>query len=174
MGIRNPKRNELLRLQSKTLDGQFENILTEGLNCSRFEAKAVIQAVQEVYFPFLDEAASSAPPGKIALLTVSAEEPSGKPIAGCAKQAVCLRLHRGDEDDRLLQARGPSGFRRERIPDLCQQAFSQGGLLTREDLAYRIFFVGTGTLSRDLAWLRRTIRLFPCRCAARCMTSDRC
>jgi hypothetical protein len=32
---------------------------------------------------------------------------------------------------------------------------SQGGLLTREDLAYRVFFVGTRTVSRDLAALRR-------------------
>jgi DNA-binding CsgD family transcriptional regulator len=37
---------------------------------------------------------------------------------------------------------------------LCQQALSQGALLTREDLAFRVFFVGLRTISRDLAWLR--------------------
>lgn len=54
----------------------------------------------------------------------------------------------------MLAREGPRGFRRQRIPELCQQALSQGVLLTREDLAYRIFFVGLRTISRDLAWLR--------------------
>ena len=57
-------------------------------------------------------------------------------------------------DDSLLQQLGPRDFRRQRIPELCQQALSQGALLTREDLACRIFLVGLRTISRDLAWLR--------------------
>jgi len=36
-----------------------------------------------------------------------------------------------------------------------QQALSQGALLTREDLAYRVFFVSTRTVSRDLLALRQ-------------------
>jgi hypothetical protein len=43
-----------------------------------------------------------------------------------------------------------------RIIDLCQEALSQGALLTREDLAYRVFFVSTRTITRDLGLLRRT------------------
>ena len=35
-------------------------------------------------------------------------------------------------------------------------ALSQGALLTREDLAYRVFFVSPRTISRDLNILRRT------------------
>lgn len=41
------------------------------------------------------------------------------------------------------------------VPELCQQALSQGGLLTREDIAYRILFVSPRTISRDLSALRR-------------------
>ena len=154
MGIRNPKRNELPRLQCKTLDGQFENILTDGLNCSPFEAKAVVQAVKEVYFPFLDEAASSAPPGKITLLTVSAEEPSGKPIAECAKQAVCLTLHRGDGSL-------PAGVQPGRLADPRGPRLSH--LLRRPR-----------TISRDLAWVRQNHPHVPLPLLARCMTSDHC
>jgi DNA-binding CsgD family transcriptional regulator len=40
------------------------------------------------------------------------------------------------------------------LPELCQVAFSQGGLLTAEDLAYRVFFVTPRTISRDLKALR--------------------
>lgn len=155
MGVRNPKREELRRLASKSLDAQFTNIVREGLGCSPFEAEAVLEAVKEVYAPFLDEASPQAPPGKVSLVAVCADEPAGKSVAECAKRTVCLTVHRGPQDDRLLQENGSRAFRRARIPDLCQEALSQGALLTREDLAYHIFFCHPGTISRDLAFLRQ-------------------
>lgn len=154
MSIRNPQREELLRLELKTLEGRFRTMLQEGLNCSAFEAEAVVGAVREVYFPWIDEASTVGPPGRVVLVAVAADEPAGKSVADCAKQTVSLLVHRGGEDDRLLQSQGPTAFRRQRLPDLCQQALSQGALLTREDLAYRIFFVSPRTISRDLAGLR--------------------
>jgi hypothetical protein len=156
MGIRNPRRQELRRLECKTLDAKFLSEIQQGLNCSPFEAEAVLKVVKEVYFPWLEpEEAGSLLPGKITLVAVAADEPAGKPISQCAKQTVCLTLHRGASDDRLLQQAGAEAFRRARIPDLCQEALSQGALLTREDLAFRIFAAGTRTISRDLAWLRQ-------------------
>lgn len=156
MGIRNTGREELLRLESKTLDAQFLSTIQQGLNCSPFESEAVLEVVKEVYFPFLAQAQTSVMlPGKVSLVGVCADEPAGKPIAKCAKRSVCLTLHRGAEDDRRLQKEGPDHFRQKRIPDLCQEAMSQGVLLTREDLAYRIFFVTPRTISRDLAAIRK-------------------
>jgi hypothetical protein len=38
---------------------------------------------------------------------------------------LCLTVHRGAEDDRLLQQNGPEALRRGRILDLCQEALSQ-------------------------------------------------
>ena len=154
MGIRNVKKEELKRLKSKTLDSRFKNIIIEGLNCSPFEAEAVLEVVKEVYYPFLDETTVKAPPGKITLVVVSADEPAGKPISECEKTTICLTIHRGAADDELLQGEGVAAYRQMRIPDLCQEALSQGGLLTREDLAYRVFFVTTRTITRDLAILR--------------------
>ncbi len=156
MGVHNPRYEELLRLESKTLDAQFLTTVQQGLSCSPFESHAVLEVVKEVYFPFLAQAQTSVPlPGKIILVAVCADEPAGKPIAKCQKRTVSLTLHRGAEDDRLLQKEGQDRFRQARIPDLCQEALSQGVLLTREDLAYRVFFVGTRTISRDLAAIRK-------------------
>lgn len=155
MAIRNPKREELKRLASKTLDAKFKTTIQEGLNCSPFEAEAVLDVVHEVYTPFLDAAAGRAPPGKVTLLAVSADEPAGKAVVDCEKVSVCLTVHRGPVDDELMQSKGPAGFRQARIVDLCQEAMSQGGLLTREDLAYRIFFVNVRTISRDFEALRQ-------------------
>jgi DNA-binding CsgD family transcriptional regulator len=165
MGRRNPEKEILDRLESKTLDARFLQEVQSGLNCSPFEAEAVLGVVREVYLPFFDVASGQAPPGKITLLAVGADEPAGKPVVRCEKQSVCLTIHRGAEDDRIFQAGGPAGFRLARIPDLCQEALSQGGLLTREDLAYRIFFVSPRTISRDLEVLRKKEpgRLIPLR-----------
>jgi len=77
MGVRNKKQEELRRLDSKTLDARFLNEIQNGLNCSPFEAEAVLEVVKEVYFPFLDEQSVKAPPGKVTLIAVSADEPAG-------------------------------------------------------------------------------------------------
>ena len=155
MGVRNRDREVLDRLDSKTLDARFTTEIQQGLNCSPFEAEAVLGVVKEVYFPFLAAEAPEPPPGKITLIAVAADEPAGKPVALCDKQTVCLTLHRGKIDDLLFQERGPAGFRQARLLDLCQQALSQGALLTAEDLAYRIFFVTPRTISRDLNVVRQ-------------------
>ena len=68
MSIRNPKREELLRLESKTLDARFKTAVQEGLNCSPFEAEAVLGVVREVYAPFREPARGTVPPGRIAFL----------------------------------------------------------------------------------------------------------
>lgn len=154
MGVPNPSLELANRLRLKSLDSQFRAEVSQGLNCSPFEAECVLQVVKEVFFPFLDVAGGKAPPGKITLVAVAADEPAGKPLSDCRKVTVCLTVHRGESDDQLLIKQGATAFRRARIAELCDEALSQDGLLTREDLAYRIFFVSPRTISRDLNWLR--------------------
>jgi DNA-binding CsgD family transcriptional regulator len=155
MGVRNRRCEVLERLDSKTLDARFATEIQQGLNCSPFEAEAVLDVVKEVYFPFLAAEASHAPPGRVTLIAVAADEPAGKPVAICKKQTVCLTVHRGQLDDHLIHDNGPAAFRQARLLDICQQALSQGALLTSEDLAYRVFFVTPRTISRDLQVVRR-------------------
>ncbi len=155
MGVRHVKREELRRLDCKTLDAQFKTSIREGLNCSPFESEAVLGVVHEVYGPALGASDAGALPGRITLVAVDAEEPAGKPVADCEKRTLRLTVHRGSQDDRCLQENGADAFRQSRIPDLCQEALSQGALLTREDLAYRVFFVSPRTISRDLQALRK-------------------
>jgi hypothetical protein len=61
MGVCNPRYEELLRLESKTLDAQFLTTVQQGLSCSPFESHAVLEVVKEVYFPFLAQAQTSMP-----------------------------------------------------------------------------------------------------------------
>jgi DNA-binding CsgD family transcriptional regulator len=115
----------------------------------------VLGVVREVFYPHLGQGEVPLP-GGLALVVVSAEEPGGKPIAECEKVTVVLRVHRGGADDEGLVKLGPDGWRKSRLAPLCQEALSQGGVLTREDLAWRVFFVSPRTISRDLAALRES------------------
>ena len=111
MGMRNAKREELGRLACKTLDAQFRTAVREGLNCSPFEAEAVVDMVQEVYGPYLNGSGGSLLPGSIRLVAVDAEEPAGKAVADCQKRTIRLTVHRGAQDDRCLQEQGAEAFR---------------------------------------------------------------
>src|SRR3990172_9580237 len=82
MGVRNAKREELGRLECKTLDAQFRAVIQDGLNCSPFEAEAVIEVVKEVYGPYLNGASDSLPPGTMRVGAVDADDAAGKPGAG--------------------------------------------------------------------------------------------
>lgn len=155
MGSKRPKRGDVDRLAAKTLDDRFRTEIQQGLNCSPFEAESVLNVVHETYAPYLGGGAGGGVPGSTTLIVVDADEPAGKPLAACRKRTVTLLVHRGSVDDHMLASGGPEAFRQARIADLCQQALSQGGLLTREDLAYRVLFVSTRTISRDLAHLRK-------------------
>ncbi len=155
MGIRNRDREVIERLESKTLDARFISEIEQGFDCCPFVSKAILGVVKEVYFPFIAADSGEPAPGKITLIAVAADEPAGKPIADCRKQSVCLTLHRGSVDDVSFHQGGPAAFRQTRILDLCQQALSQGALLTAEDLAYRVLFVTTRTISRDLIAIRK-------------------
>lgn len=154
MAISNPKLQQALRLEEKTLEAKFINEIQHGLNCSPFESEAVLEVVREVFYPYLGQG-DKPMPGCVSLVVVAADEPAGKPLSDCEKTVICLRVHRGAKDDKLLQEHGPEGFRRARIAELCQEALSLGGVLTREDLAYRIFFVSPRTISRDLAFIHK-------------------
>ena len=88
MSIRNAKQEELRRLESKTLDAQFKTAVQEGLNCSPFESEAVLGVVREVYFPFMGPSTGTAPPGKVTLVAVCADEPAGKPVSDCEMRAT--------------------------------------------------------------------------------------
>ena len=50
-------------MENKTLDARFKTMIQEGLNCSPFEAEAVLGVVHEVYLPFLAPETGKVVPG---------------------------------------------------------------------------------------------------------------
>jgi hypothetical protein len=143
------------RLDAKTLDSLFRRRIEEGANCSPFVSLAILNTVKEVFAigPQLPDHQLGL--GKVRLLVVAASEPAGKSLEQCQKVNVELTLDAGQEDYQVRLHYGVEGLRRSRILRVTAEAREQGGLLSYEDLAFRLFNCGVRTIVRDVAALRR-------------------
>lgn len=146
-------RDRLQRLDAKTLDSQFRRRIEEGAKCPPFISEAILKIVKEV-FPFQPDD-SSGDLGQIKLIVVSAVEPPGKSLEQCQKVTVRLTLDAGRDDVEVRNRDGIVGLRRARVLRLAVEAREQGGLLSYEDLAYRLLNCGIRTIVRDVVALRR-------------------
>jgi hypothetical protein len=150
------------RLNAKSLDQQFVNEIVHGLNCSPFEASAVLETVYRVFGDYFDSS-ENLKPGQIKLSVVSVEAQNGQRLSDAKQVTVTLTLTDDKEDLPIRKQAGVVALRRHRIQRICQEALDQGGLLTVEDLAYRIFNCGQRTICRDLQYFRDNDILVPLR-----------
>jgi hypothetical protein len=141
------------RLAEKQLDQQFVNEIIQGLQCSPFEAQAILDAVYKVYAPYF-QTSGTVKPGQMLFQVISIEEGPTTPLAHSKQITVTLTLDGGEEDLQVRREQGVEGLRRHRMQRVAVEAFQQGGLLTIEDLANRLFNCGERTLCRDLRALR--------------------
>lgn len=142
------------RLQQKQLGQQFVNEIINGLNCSPFEAEAVLETVERVYGNFF-QSNGTLKPGQLYCSVVSQSAAPQLPLARCEMVTVVLTLDDGEGDLKMRQQQGITGLRRERLQRVCREAYQQGGLLTLEDIAYRLLNSSPRTLCRDVAALRK-------------------
>jgi hypothetical protein len=151
-----PDREQLLyqRLAAKNLDQQFSARVQRGMGCSRFVAEALVRAVHEVYLPVLDTV-ENLQPGQMLFQCLARSNGSRTQVKDADMVSVKLTVDAGPPDQSLRRERGVEGLRRMRIVRMCNEAAVQGGLLTVEDLAYRLLNVGQRTIVRDLALIRR-------------------
>jgi hypothetical protein len=150
------------RLAQKQLDQQFVHEIVHGLQCSPFEASAILETVYRVYAPYF-ETSGTLKPGQILFQVVSVESPANVPLSHSKQLTVTLTVDAGPEDLDLRKTAGIEALRRHRMQRVCIEAFQQGGLLTVEDLAYRLFNCGQRTICRDLETFRRQAVVLPLR-----------
>jgi hypothetical protein len=150
------------RLKTKDLDNQFMNSIIEGLNCSPFEAKAILDSVHNIYGDFFDFS-DALRPGQVKYIVLSTKNGPSVELAKAEKVLVTLTIDAGQEDLEVKKERGVVGLRRHRLERICHEAFIQGGLLTVEDIANRIFMNGERTIVRDIKWFRDNDIVLPLR-----------
>jgi hypothetical protein len=160
--INNSSLQKWSRLETKSLDNQFINDIIHGMNCSSFEAKAVLDTVHKVYGDFFDCSQELAP-GKAKFIVISVEDSPAKKLTEATKISVTLTINDDKEDLAIKENNGVVALRQHRLNRICNEAFMQGGLLTVEDIANRIFCCGERTIVRDLNDLRKQNIFIPLR-----------
>lgn len=143
------------RLDAKSLDSLFRRRIEAGANCAPFVSGAILQTVKDVFPVSPDDAGNVVGLGRIKLLVVAADEPAGKPMSQCQKVTVTLTLDQAEDDFTVRLALGVEGLRRARLLRMTAEARDQGGLLSYEDLAYRLLNCGVRTIVRDVGVLRK-------------------
>jgi len=156
------------RLRQKQLDTQFVNSLIQGMNCSQFEAKAILNAVYETYQPFFDNSGAMKP-GQVLFEVVSIENGAQMKLSECKMLSVVLTLDAGEEDLQIREHQGVQGLRRHRLERIVNEAFQQGGLLTVEDIANRLLNCGERTVCRDIKAFKDQDIVLPLRSTIRDM-----
>ena len=151
------------RLDAKTRDSLFRRKIEQGANCAPFVSKVILQAVKEVFPLDPEDLTNQLELGRIRMLVVAAHEPAGKALDECQKTSVLLTLDAGKADFEVRVNQGVTGLRRTRILRMCCEAREQGGLLSYEDLAYRLLNCGVRTIVRDVERLRREGLVVPTR-----------
>ena len=151
--INNSSPKKWRRVSQKQLDTQFTNAVVHGMQCSPFEASGMLDAVYKVYAPYF-ETSGTLKPGQILFQVISVDARANTRLADSKQVTVTLTFDAGMEDLEMRRDLGIPSLRRHRMQRMAVEAFQQGGLLTLEDLAIRLFNCGLRTLSRDLEVLR--------------------
>jgi len=152
--INNSSIKKFDRLSQKQIDTQFINEIIKGLQCSPFEATAILDTVYKVYSPYF-QTSGSLKPGQILFQVLSIDNSPSLPLSECKQLTVTLTLDDPQEDLTIREQSGVIGLRQHRIQRVSIETFQQGGILTVEDLAYRLFNCGQRTICRDLKQLRK-------------------
>ena len=161
------------RLAHKQLDQQFTHEVIHGLQCSPFEASAILDTVYQIYNSYF-ETSGTLKLGQILFQVVSIETSSNTPLSQSKQVTVTLTFDAGSEDLKIRRSDGVQALRQHRMQRMCIEAFQQGGLLTIEDLANRLFNCGQRTLSRDLEALHRQGIILPLRSTIKDMGRSIC
>lgn len=150
------------RIDIKTLERLFANVITEGTNCSAFESDIIVEKAKEVFAIGDHSESGILQPGQMIWTAVDIIEPPGKPLKECQLRRVILTHISPKEDSEVRREHGPSAKRQQQIVRMAVEAKDQNALLTQEDLA-EILDTDVRTIRRDIQALRENDILVPTR-----------
>lgn len=142
------------RLDIKTLERLFANIITEGTNCSPFESDIIVDKAKEVFAIGDHSETNILQPGQMIWTAIDISEPAGKPLKHCKLGRIVLSHINPKEDNEVRRTYGPSAKRRQQIMRMTVEAKDQQAALTQEDLA-AILDTDVRTIRRDIQALHK-------------------
>ncbi len=150
------------RLKIKERSQQMQNLATAGTGISPWEAKELVNVIEEVYFN--DRELKTLLPGQMKYCCVKSTESAGKAIQDSMLVSVILTLLHDEDMVNLTYEDKDASIetRWRRILRICDEAREQGGLLSQEDLA-KLLMCDKRTIRRDIATLKELEIIVPTR-----------
>jgi len=150
------------RVDIKTCEQLFANMITAGTNCSPFESEIIVEKAKEVFAIGEHAEGNILQPGQMVWTAIALDEPPGKPLKECKLRRIVLTHLAPKEDAEVRRKFGPTAKRKQQIQRMSDEARQQGALLTQEDLA-EILDTDVRTIRRDIQELREQGLLVPTR-----------
>lgn len=124
------------RIQLRERSSILSTVISNGTNCSPFEADIISEKALEVFRlgDYSYEEEKPLQTGQMIWQAISGDEPPGKPLNKCIYKKIVLTVHNLNEDREVKQKHGNSAKRGQQILRMSREAESQGTLLTIEDL----------------------------------------
>lgn len=150
------------RLDIKTCERLFANLITAGTNCSAFESVVIVEKAKEIFAIGEHAEGNILQPGQMIWTAIALDEPPGKALKDCQLKRIVLSHLAPKEDAEAGRQFGPRAKRKQQIQRMSDEARQQGALLTQEDLA-EILDTDVRTIRRDIQELREQGLLVPTR-----------
>lgn len=147
--------NAVKRIESKTKDSQFVQILKSEFEFSPRTARAVLETARETYNLDKIDPTLLGQKGEVVRSVISREAKHGPPLKELPMVEVVLTLLEGREDEMIGRRQGEKALRQRRILRMTEECREQGGSLTQEDLA-DVLKVSPRTIRRDIKELKGT------------------
>ena len=142
------------RLDIKSLECLFSNLITEGTNCSPFESEIIVDKAKEIFAIGEHAEGNILQPGQMIWTAVDLNEPPGKALKDCKLRRITLSYISPKEDTEVRREYGPAAKRQQQILRMSVEAKDQQALLTQEDLA-EILGSDVRTIRRDIQALNQ-------------------
>lgn len=144
------KKDEIQRLQAKTREQQFLNMMEQEFNFAPKIAKAVLADAQDC----LLGQPMHLQPGQMRVVLLKRDAAHGRCLRQTATKEVMWTIHAGAEDLEVEASQGREALRHARIQRLLSEAVEQGAAATQEDIACALQ-VSVRTIKRDCAKLQQ-------------------
>jgi len=151
------------RLQVKNIHQRMMNVAVKGTGISPWEAKVLVDMIDEVYFS--EAHLKELQHGQIKYQCVAAEEGPGKPLKDCQMVSVILTLFDDSDQGDFSKASHKDRsieLRRRVLMRIADEAKEQGGYLTQEDVA-KLLMCDVRTIRRDVSDLKDLGIILPTR-----------
>ena len=151
-------KNEIQRLQAKSREQQFLNIMEQEFDFAPKIARAILADAQN----HLLGQPVHLKTGQMRVILLKRDAAHGRSLCQTATKEITWTLDAGEEDYRVECEHGAAALRRIRIQRLLSEAVEQGAAATQEDIAAALH-VTTRTIKRDFAKLKKQGVFLPTR-----------